>query len=827
MKNMIRPSGSIAIPTRISMLVTSLCLALMATSAPAATSPWAQVVNGKLQYQALGNGNHIMDFSTAGYMGGGIALPTVPVQKTLSPSGGDDTSAIQSAINAVAALPLVNGFRGAVLLKAGTFKISSTLNINASGVILRGSGSGSGGTVLSGSVSPALNIAGSGSYTTSTTTNLSGSYVPSGTLTINVASTSGFAVGDNVLVNRTVTSNWIHFMGMDTLVRDGTKQTWIAAGSVIHTDRTITAISGNTITLDAPLTDSFDATYLGSPVGTISKYTFSGRISQSGAEHLKIQAPKGTTVYSAASMSALIDGWLSDVVGQETQNSFTIATSCRRLTLDKVIANNTTAQTNAAAPGSFEITGTQILLNKCEANTSGIWQFLTQVEGTGPIVVLNFSSPDGHGMEPHQRWSTGLLIDNASCPNAYIHLYNRGYDGSGHGWAIGWAVAWNCTAPTFVVEGPPGGTNWCIGCIGSENTATPPGGSSPAPNGTIDSLGTHVAPASLYLEQLLERLGPQALANIGYGSAPQQVSAPAFSPGGGTYSSAQSVMISTATSGASIHYTTDGSTPSETTGTLYTGSAVSIDSTATLQAIAYESGFTDSSITGATYTINLPQAAAPAFSPGGGSYTSTQIVTITSATSGASLRYTTDGSAPTETHGTIYSSPVNISATTTLKAIAYMAGLSDSTVTSATYTIGPPPTLNFEAESLSPVGTGATVSISNDANASGGVVEFLNSTAAGQIMTFTTPSIPAGTYQFQLRYWANKTRGQHTVKIDGTQLGGTIDQYATAKAYVTVTLGNVTFASAGSHSIALTVTGKQSAATQFYLTADKFTFVGQ
>ncbi|HTB80292.1 MAG TPA: carbohydrate-binding domain-containing protein, partial [Opitutaceae bacterium] len=121
----------------------------------------------------------------------------------------------------------------------------------------------------------------------------------------------------------------------------------------------------------------------------------------------------------------------------------------------------------------------------------------------------------------------------------------------------------------------------------------------------------------------------------------------------------------------------------------------------------------------------------------------------------------------------------------------------------------------------------ATVSTSSDANASGGIVEFLNSTAAGQVMTFTTPSIPAGTYQFQLRYWANTTRGQHTVKVDGTQVGGTIDQYASAKAYITVTLGNVTFASAGTHSIALTVTGKNSAATQFYLTADKFTFVGQ
>ncbi|HTB81563.1 MAG TPA: TIM-barrel domain-containing protein [Opitutaceae bacterium] len=133
----------------------------------------------------------------------------------------------------------------------------------------------------------------------------------------------------------------------------------------------------------------------------------------------------------------------------------------------------------------------------------------------------------------------------------------------------------------------------------------------------------------------------------------------------------------------------------------------------------------------------------------------------------------------------------------------------------------------FEAENLSPVGTGATVSISNDTNASGGVIEFLNSTAAGQSMTFTTPSIAAGTYQLQLRYKNNTSRGQHTVTVDGTQVGGTVDQYATTSTYVTVTLGNVTLSSSGAHTIVMNVTGKNASATQFYVTADTFTFTLQ
>jgi polygalacturonase len=312
---------------------------------------------------------------------------------------------------------------------------------------------------------------------------------------------------------------------------------------------------------------------------------------------------------------------------------------------------------------------------------------------------------------------------------------------------------------------------------------------------------------------------------------PSAAADPVFSPGGGTYTTAQNVTITSATGTASIRYTTDGSTPSETNGALYSNTPVTVATGPTkLQAIAYAAGFTDSNVTSATYTINSPtQVIAPVFSPGGGTYGTAQNVTISTATSGAIIHYTTDGSTPTETNGTAYSAgtAVDISSTTTLQAIAFETGFTDSTVTSATYNIGSPQTFNFEAASMSPVGTGATVSTSNDPNVTGGLLEFLNSTAVGQSITLTTPVIPAGTYQVQFRYKTNTSRAQHNVVIDGSQVGGTIDQYATTSTYPTATLGTVTFASAATHTIVLTVTGKDSAATHFYICADKFTFVGQ
>ena len=93
--------------------------------------------NGKLVYKTTPAGDRILDFSHAGYMGGGVALPDVPVRRTVQPSGqidGDDTPLIQAAIDEVAKLPLAGGFRGAVLLAPGTFNCAGTVVISNSGV---------------------------------------------------------------------------------------------------------------------------------------------------------------------------------------------------------------------------------------------------------------------------------------------------------------------------------------------------------------------------------------------------------------------------------------------------------------------------------------------------------------------------------------------------------------------------------------------------------------------------------------------------------------------------------------------------------------------
>lgn len=165
---------------------------------------------------------------------------------------------------------------------------------------------------------------------------------------------------------------------------------------------------------------------------------------------------------------------------------------------------------------------------------------------------------------------------------------------------------------------------------------------------------------------------------------PTNVATPTAVPAGGTFTGAQSVTLATTTSGATIHYTTDGSTPTASSPTY--SSALSVTTTVTVKAIAVKSGMIDSGVLSETYTINLPQISTPSVSPLGGTYTSAQTVTLSVAESGATLHYTTDGSTPTVA-SPIYSTPISITTTTTLQVIAVKAGMADSDVLSAVFTI--------------------------------------------------------------------------------------------------------------------------------------------
>ena len=183
------------------------------------------------------------------------------------------------------------------------------------------------------------------------------------------------------------------------------------------------------------------------------------------------------------------------------------------------------------------------------------------------------------------------------------------------------------------------------------------------------------------------------------GTNPEVIKSVSATPASGTYTTAQIVTLTTATSDAVIHYTIDGSNP--TTGsTLYT-SPITISTTTTLKAIAIKSGMHNSGILTAIYTITSNEAEQPTATPEGGGYHTAQNVVLTTNTSEADIHYTLDGTTPT-IDSTKYINPIPINTTTTLKAIAVKTGMTNSDVLTVIYTIADLPFVTYDADGGTP-----------------------------------------------------------------------------------------------------------------------------
>jgi hypothetical protein len=508
--------------TRILLL--SLVLAVPAASR-GSKQHWVSLDStGRLVYRTLPRGDHIVDFSYAGYMGGGVPLPHVATARVVNPSARDDTANIQSAIDQVSAMPVRNGFRGAVELAPGTFLCSGTVKISASGVVLRGSGVLTHGTTIKMTGEPHVAIVISGGEeikSAGATAHIVDPYVPSGAQTITVTDAASFAPGDTIRITRGTTPEWLIFMGMDRLFRDGQAETWV--GDSISTLRVVAGRQGNQLRLDVPLTDSYDRTYLPPEGAEVVKVSISGRIEQDGIESLHIVAPARKVAFTdplfrAINLSDVRDAWIRYVLVDDTTAGIDAAQNASRSTIQDVLFRHTTAITSSAKPADFALRGTQLLMLRCGSVGNDLFYVITGARNQGPNVVLDSKFMGNGHVQPHQRWATGLLVDNTEVRQGGIDMMNRGEMGSGHGWTMGWGVVWNSAAASLIIQNPPGAANWSIGTSGREETAAmkimgvrrrdlgPD-----LPQGFIESPNHRVLPESLYRAQLAERLGADAL----------------------------------------------------------------------------------------------------------------------------------------------------------------------------------------------------------------------------------------------------------------------------------------------------------------------------
>ena len=166
------------------------------------------------------------------------------------------------------------------------------------------------------------------------------------------------------------------------------------------------------------------------------------------------------------------------------------------------------------------------------------------------------------------------------------------------------------------------------------------------------------------------------------------VAQPVFAPPEGLYTGPQDVVIATSTPNAVIRYTTDGSDPTEASAVY--SSAVRLEAPTVLRARAWKAGYLPSEVAVGTYGMQLE---APVASPPGGLFSQAISVTF-SASPDAVVRYTTDGSDPTEASA-LYAGPLSVAAATDLAARAFEPGWSPSPVTREAYrfqygTLAPP-----------------------------------------------------------------------------------------------------------------------------------------
>ncbi len=480
-----------------------------------------------LRYVMDENDNRIVDFSYAGYRNGEEEIPTVEVVATLAPIPGDNTSRIQTTIDSVSNLmPDENGIRGAILLEAGTYEIHGTLQITASGVVLRGVGSendAGSNTVLRGiGNTPAerniieaggLGLADWTAQAPGTLSPVTSDFVPAGSRTIQIGVPEFFNSGDEVIIYQPSTDAWLASINNGAT---GADAPWQAGEIDIFYKRTLTNVnlSNGKVTLDVPIYDHFDNALATPQIYKLSETDIKTNI---GIENLRIVIETNGELTedharNAIELRGVEDCWLTNVTALHFSYAMVDMTVASRITVQDCKALAPHSLIDGGRRYNFTVgrKSNNILFTNCEA-TLGRHSFVSNGTSSVSGIVWHNSSSDGDysTTEGHRRWSQALLFDNITFTNPnvtrLIGLYSRGDFGTGHGWSATHSVAWNVNMPstnTAVIQQPPRRQNYAVACEGIVSGQGP----FSQPQGYIENSGSEPLLHSLYEQQLANRL---------------------------------------------------------------------------------------------------------------------------------------------------------------------------------------------------------------------------------------------------------------------------------------------------------------------------------
>ncbi|RZJ51205.1 MAG: pectate lyase [Chryseobacterium sp.] len=484
-----------------------MCFAMSTSITAQTTFPdIVKTKEGKLTFTADNQGNKIPDFSFAGYMASEKAIPNVENKIFVPKREEDATQRIQTAIDYVSNLkPDKTGFRGAVLLDKGTFKIKGTLYIRKSGVVLRGSGNTENETILLGTGlerEALIRVLGIDDRKYNETYELATAFSPLGTQKIQLKNASKLKVSDEIIISRPLTDIWIKEMKMQDFGGETSWIGWKKGDWDVNWNRVITNISGNEITLNAPLTMALEEEY---GQAKVISYSWNGRIDQNGIENILIKStfnasnPKDEEHrWQAISIENARNAWVKQVNFKHfAGGAVTLLKTTQQITVEDCNATEPVSEIASFRRNTFYTEGQQTLFQRCYSEF-GYHDFAVGGFGTaGPNAFVQceshmpFENSGAIG-----SWATGVLFDIVNIDGKELSYNNREQGGRGAGWTAGNSVFWESSASKIECYSPPTALNWAFGVWGQF------GG-----NGIWKDVNGHISPRSLFYAQLENRLG--------------------------------------------------------------------------------------------------------------------------------------------------------------------------------------------------------------------------------------------------------------------------------------------------------------------------------
>jgi hypothetical protein len=414
-----------------------------------------------------------IDFSFAGYEAG-RAVPFVKAVLVVKPSGGDDTALLQGALDRVALMPVGDdGFRGAVLLSSGRFRVKGQLHMSVSGVVLRGAGADANGTVVVAEGIGRRTLIEVGAETIAALDSAIAVQddVPAGGKTLHLASTGGLTVGDHVVVRRPSTPEWIGAIAMTNLPGTFANQRldWKPGSHDLVWDRTIASVNAqvNQVELDAPITTALESKYGG---GSVARVRDNATPEHIGVEGMILESsydggrPKDEEhSWIAILLDNVQDAWVRNVTARHfVSSAVRVNLRGRRITVENCRSEAPVSEEGGYRRQAFLVYGQQVLVYRCHSE-AGMNDFASGMLAGGPNVFLDCDAIGSLGASgSFEGWSSGVLYEQVRVPASRIQLLLDFSRAQGGGWTAANSLIWNSTALTVDAFGPPGAPNFVV-----------------------------------------------------------------------------------------------------------------------------------------------------------------------------------------------------------------------------------------------------------------------------------------------------------------------------------------------------------------------------